>query len=364
MSEPELNKARERIDEIDRQLQKLISDRAREAQKVRDIKSRSGAPNDHYRPAREAEVLRRAIARNQELKGPLSDEVAARLMREIMSACLALESPLTVAFLGPEGTYTHAAVYKHFGHAVASRAAPAIDEIFRDVESGAATYGVVPIENSTEGVVSSTLDQLAHTPLSICGEVWLPVHHHLLSNQKRREDIRKVYAHAQSFAQCRQWLDSKLPKAERIAVASNGLAAQMVRKLKKGAAIAGQAAAELYQLGTLASNIEDDPNNTTRFLVIGRQNPETTGADMTSLVMSAHKDRPGALFELLKPFADANISLSKIESRPSRRAAWDYNFFIDLEGHQDDAVVKPALELVRERAAYFKLLGSYPRSKV
>lgn len=364
MSEPELKKARARIDDLDRQIQQLISDRARVAQGVREIKARSGAPNDHYRPAREAEVLRKAIARNRELKGPLSDEVAARLMREIMSACLALESPLTVAYLGPEGTYTQAAVYKHFGHAVADRASAAIDEIFRDVESGAATYGVVPIENSTEGVVSSTLDLLAGTPLSICGEVWLPVHHHLLSNQKKREDIRTVYAHAQSFAQCRKWLDTKLPKAERIAVASNGLAAQMVKKLKKGAAIAGAAAAEVYSLGTLASNIEDDPNNTTRFLIIGRQNPEDTGRDMTSLVVSAHKDRPGALFELLQPFAESSISLSKIESRPSRRAAWDYNFFIDLEGHQADPKVKAALELVRKRAANFKILGSYPRAAV
>jgi chorismate mutase / prephenate dehydratase len=230
--------------------------------------------------------------------------------------------------------------------------------------SGAATYGVVPIENSTEGVVSSTLDLLASTPLTICGEVWLPVHHHLLSKHKKREQVRKVYAHAQSFAQCRKWLDDKLPDAERIAVASNGLAAQMVRKQGKGAAIAGAAAAELYKLNTLASNIEDDPNNTTRFLVIGRQNPEPTGRDATSLVMSAHKNRSGALFELLEPFSKAGISLTKIESRPSRRAAWDYNFFIDLEGHQADAAVKPALDLVQSRAAYFRILGSYPRAVV
>ncbi|MGQ0587431.1 MAG: prephenate dehydratase [Gammaproteobacteria bacterium] len=363
----DLKKARTRIDELDQQIQKLIAERARVALDIRRIKAAAGdgdgkAGNDHYRPAREAEVLRRAIARNQDLKGPLSDEVMARLMREIMSACLALESPLEVSYLGPEGTYTPAAVYKHFGHQVNARVATAIDEIFRDVESGSATYGVVPIENSTEGVVSSTLDLLAATPLTICGEVWLPVHHHLLTRHKRRGDIRKVYAHAQSFAQCRKWLDDKLPRAERIAVASNGLAAQRVRRSGKGAAIAGQAAAELYRLNTLASNIEDDPNNTTRFLVIGRQNPEPTGRDMTSLVMSAHKNRSGALFELLEPFSDAGISLTKIESRPSRRAAWDYNFFIDLEGHQADAGVKPALELVNSRAAYFRILGSYPRA--
>ena len=356
-----LKKARVQIDALDQKIQQLISERAQVAQGIREIKAAGGGDKDHYRPAREAEVLRRAIERNA---GPLSDEVVARLMREIMSACLALESPLKVSYLGPEGTYTQAAVYKHFGHAVAARAAAAIDEIFRDVESGAATYGVVPIENSTEGVVNSTLDQLGGTPLSICGEVWLPVHHHLLTNHKKLTDIKVLYAHAQSFAQCRKWLDAKCPKAERIAVASNGLAAQMVQKIKKGAAIAGQPAAELYKLGVLASNIEDDPNNTTRFLVIGRQNPEPTGKDMTSLVMSAHKDRAGALFQLMEPFALANVNLTKLESRPSRRAAWDYNFFIDLEGHQDDAKVKPVLEQVRSRAAMFRILGSYPRAVV
>lgn len=366
MKDPELKRARARIDELDRRIQELISGRARIAQEIRFIKTRLGgtaAANDHYRPAREAEVLRLAMTRNQKLKSPLSDQVMARLMREIMSACRALESPLTVGYLGPEGTYTQAAVYKQFGHAVQARAAAAIDEIFRDVESGSAAYGVVPIENSTEGVVSSTLDLLANTPLSICGEIWLPVHHHLLSKQKLAR-VEKVYAHAQSFAQCRKWLDTHLPDAERIAVASNGLAAQRVRKEGKWAAIAGSAAAELYRLNILASNIEDHPDNTTRFLVIGRQNPEPTGQDMTSIVLSAHKDRAGALFQLLEPFAQSHINLTKIESRPSRRAAWDYNFFIDLEGHQDDAPVKKALGVANARAAYFRILGSYPRAVV
>lgn len=365
MSAAELKKARGRIDELDQQLQKLIVERARVALEIRDIKARAApdAPrSDHYRPAREAEVLRAAMAHNRSLKSPIADETMARLMREVMSACLALESPLAVSYLGPEGTYTQAAVYKHFGHQVDARVANAIDEIFRDVESGSALYGVVPIENSTEGVVSSTLDLLASTPLSICGEVWLPVHHHLLSRHKKRADVKKIYAHAQSFAQCRRWLDRELPRAERIPVASNGLAAQMARKLGKGAAIAGAAAAELYGLNTLASNIEDDPNNTTRFLVIGRQEPEPTGRDMTSLVMSAHKNRSGALFDLLEPFKQAGISMTRIESRPSRRAAWDYNFFIDLEGHQADETVRPVLETVRSRAAYCRILGSYPRA--
>jgi chorismate mutase/prephenate dehydratase len=332
-------------------------------ERVRDIKTASGASGDHYRPSREAEVLRRVIARNQENGGPLPDEVMVRLWRELMSACLALESPLAVAYLGPEGTYTQAAVYKHFGHQVAARAVAAIDEIFREVESGVAAYGVVPIENSTEGVVSSTLDLLAATPLTICGEVWLPVHHQLLSRHERLEQVEIVFSHPQSFAQCRRWLDSRLPGVPREPVSSNGAAAKRVAESGQGAAIASAAAGELYGLHVLAANVEDDPNNTTRFLVIGRHNPDSTGADRTSLVCSAPSGgEAGALFRLLEPFASAGINLSKIESRPSRRGVWDYNFFLDLEGHRDDAPVAQALEEVRKRAAFYKILGSYPRA--
>ena len=356
-----LGQARERIDGLDQQIQELIAERARVAQSVREIKLELGDVGDHYRPAREAEVLKRAMQRNRELQSPLDDKVMARIMREIMSACLALETPLAVSYLGPEGTYTQAAVYKHFGHQVAAHAANAIDEIFRDVESGSATYGVVPVENSTEGVVSSTLDLLAHTPLTICGEVLLPVHHHLLSAHENKDDIEVLYSHAQSFAQCRSWLDANLPKARRETVASNGFAAKRVSQEKKGAAIAGAAAGDLYGLNTLAANIEDDPNNTTRFLIIGNQNPEPTGTDRTSLVCSAPQGgEAGALFRLLEPFAANGINLSKIESRPSRRTAWDYNFFVDLQGHQSSAEVTKALKEVQARSAFFKILGSYP----
>ena len=357
--------ARAEIDALDAELQRLISKRARVAEEVREIKVASGATGDHYRPAREAEVLKRAMERNRELGGPLPDEVMARLMREIMSACLALESPLSVAYLGPEGTYTQAAVYKQFGAQVAARALAAIDEIFRDVESGAAAYGVVPIENSTEGVVNSTLDLLATTPLSICGEVWLPVHHQLLSMHEKLSDVKEVFAHPQSLAQCRRWLDAKLPGVPREAVASNGAAAKQVAETGQGAAIASAAAGERYGLHSLATNIEDDPNNTTRFLVIGRQNPEITGADRTSLVCSAPSGgEAGALFRLLEPFAKAGINLSKIESRPSRRGIWDYNFFLDIEGHRNESIVAEALEAVRLRSAFFRILGSYPRAVV
>lgn len=360
-----LAEARAEIDALDAELQGLISRRARVAEAVREIKLASGATGDHYRPAREAEVLKRAMERNRELGGPLPDEVMAKLMREIMSACLALESPLSVAYLGPEGTYTQAAVYKQFGAQVAARAMAAIDEIFRDVESGAAAYGVVPIENSTEGVVNSTLDLLATTPLSICGEVWLPVHHQLLSNHDKLSDVKIVYAHAQSLAQCRRWLDAKLPGVPREPLPSNGAAAKQVAEAGEGAAIASAAAGERYGLRALAANIEDDPNNTTRFLVIGRQQPEVTGADRTSLVCSAPSGgEAGALFRLLEPFAKAGINLSKIESRPSRRGIWDYNFFLDIEGHRAEPAVATALDEVRARAAFFRILGSYPRAVV
>ena len=360
-----LAEARAEIDAFDAELQRLIVLRARVAEEVREIKLASGATGDHYRPAREAEVMKRAMERNRELGGPLPDEVMAKLMREIMSACLALESPLSVAYLGPEGTYTQAAVYKQFGQQVAARALAAIDEIFRDVESGAAAYGVVPIENSTEGVVNSTLDLLATTPLSICGEVWLPVHHQLLTMHEKLADVKVVYAHPQSLAQCRRWLDAKLPRVPREPLPSNGAAAKQVADKGQGAAIASAAAGELYGLHVLATNIEDDPNNTTRFLVIGRQNPESTGADRTSLVCSAPSGgEAGALFRLLEPFAQAGINLSKIESRPSRRGLWDYNFFLDIEGHRADPAVAGALDAVRARAAFFRILGSYPRAVV
>lgn len=358
-----LDGARARIDALDAEIQERIVERARVAQEVRDIKRAEGDLSDHYRPAREAQVLKAAAERNKALGSPLSDAAMSSIMREIMSACLALETPLSVSYLGPEGTYTQSAVYKHFGHQVSTRVAAAIDDIFRDVESGAASYGVVPVENSTEGVVTSTLDLLLSTPLSICGEVLLPVHHHLLSGFDAIERIDVVYAHPQSFAQCRRWLDNQLPNTPREPMPSNGAAARRVSETGRGAAIASAAAGVLYKLNALAANIEDDPNNTTRFLVIGRQQPEPTGADRTSLVCSAPQGgEPGALFSLLEPFAKAGVNLSKIESRPSRRAAWDYNFYLDLDGHQADPTVAQVIDDVRSRAAFFKILGSYPRA--
>ncbi|MDN5939751.1 MAG: chorismate mutase, partial [Salinisphaera sp.] len=298
-----LTAARSRIDRLDEEIQTLIAQRAEVAAEIARIKSDSEGGGDCYRPGREAEVLRAVVQRN---RGPLADATMMRLMREIMSACLALESPLGIAYLGPEGTYTQAAVYKHFGHSVRALPLAAIDEIFREVEAGNADYGVVPVENSSEGVVSHTLDQLASSPLAIVGEVALSVHHHLLSVTVDRTALRRVVAHAQALAQCRKWLDANLPNAIREAVASNGEAARMVRGQEGVAAIAGRAAAELYDLPLLATNIEDEPNNTTRFLVLGNQQVPATGRDMTSILVSVH-NRPGMLHRLLIPAAQAGI---------------------------------------------------------
>ncbi len=351
--------ARGRIDALDGRILALINERAGVAAEIARLKADAGDdPADCYRPAREAEVLRSVLERND---GPLDDPTVARLMREIMSACLALESPLKIAYLGPEGTYTQAAVYKHFGHSVAALPLSAIDEIFREVEAGNADYGVVPVENSTEGVVSHTLDQLVSSPLSICGEVALAVHHHLLSNAREITGVKRIVAHAQSLAQCRKWLDARMPGVVREAVASNGEAARMVAGEDSAAAIAGRAASELYDVPILASNIEDEPNNTTRFLVLGAQDVAATGADRTSILVSI-RNQQGMLHRLLTPVAEAGVDLVRIESRPSRRQAWDYNFFIDIDGHVEDGPVRQVLDAIGGQAAILKILGSYPKA--
>ncbi len=351
-----LQAVRARIDEIDRQLQDLITERARCAREVARLKDVTGDDSEYYRPEREAQILRTVVSRNQ---GPLSDDDLARLFREIMSACLALQRPMKVAYLGPEGTFTQAAVFKHFGHAVTTVPLGAIDEVFREVESCAAHYGVVPIENSTEGAVSHTLDMFMVSTLKICSEVELRIHHNLLSRATDMGGIRRIYAHQMALAQCREWLDGKLPNVERIAVVSNAEAARLAAAEPDSAAIAGEAAAEIYGLRVLVANIEDRPDNTTRFLVIGRQLPAPSGRDKTSLLVSA-ANRPGALFRLLQPLAQHGISLTRIESRPSRQGMWEYVFFMDIEGHAEDEKVSRALAALEREAAMVKILGAYP----
>ena len=359
--EQQLAQIRDRIDEIDRQIQDLLNARARAAQEVARIKQASDGAAVFYRPEREAQVLRMVKERNS---GPLGAETMARLFREIMSECLALELPLKIGFLGPEGTFTQAAALKHFGHAVTTVPMAAISDVFQEVESGSCHYGVVPVENSSEGVVSHTLDMFLNSPLKICGEVTLRIHHNLLGKLGKNEDLgqlKVVYSHQQSLAQCRGWLDRHLPFVDRIAVGSNAEAARRAAEAGDTAAIAGTTAAEIYGLGVLAPNIEDDPGNTTRFLVIGQQAVPPSGDDKTSLLLST-RNEAGGLHRLLEPLAEHGISMTRIESRPSRRGNWDYVFFVDIVGHRDDPEVAGALAALRRQAGMFKELGSYPKA--
>ncbi|QSA95551.1 prephenate dehydratase [Methylococcus sp. EFPC2] len=355
---PTLAELRAQIDALDDQILALVNRRARCAQQVAETKVSDGEVDCFYRPEREAEVLRRIAGQNP---GPLPNEAAVRLFREIMSACLALEKPLRVAFLGPAGTFTQQAAYKHFGHAVQTHPLPAIDEIFRAVESGACQFGVVPVENSTEGVITHTLDSFLRSPLLIAGEVVLRIHHNLMSRDGDIKAIGRVFSHQQSLAQCRNWLDRNLPGVERVAVSSNAEAARLAVETPGSAAIAGEVAAELYGLDILERNIEDEPDNTTRFLIIGRSAVGPSGSDKTSLLVST-RNFPGALHQALEPFARFRISMSKIESRPSRRGTWDYVFFIDVEGHREDADLAEALKALEQSVALVKILGSYPRA--
>ncbi|MFY0665919.1 MAG: prephenate dehydratase [Natronospirillum sp.] len=358
---PELLKLRDEIDGIDAEIQRLISARANCAKRVAEVKleARKSGEEDavFYRPEREAQVLQRVMARND---GPLDNEEMAKLFREIMSACLALEKPLEVAYLGPEGTFTQQAALKHFGQWVNTKPLLAIDEVFRDVEAGAVNYGVVPVENSTEGVVNHTLDTFLNSNLKICGEVELRIHQHLMIGKNtQKKAISRIYSHQQSLAQCRKWLDAHMPHVERIAVNSNAEAAKRVHSEWNAAAIAGEMAAELYDLEIISQKIEDRPDNSTRFLIIGQQYVQRSGQDKTSLIVSM-RNGPGVLFNLLAAFQKYNVDLTRLETRPSPSGNWAYVFFIDFKGHLEDENVQKAMVEVRERAVEVKELGSYP----
>jgi len=353
-----LSELRDKIDAIDEQILQLINQRASCAVDVAKTKIAQGEQGTFYRPDRESLVLRRIMDLNH---GPLSDHTAVRFFRELMSACLALEKPMEIAFLGPEGTFTQQAVFKHFGHAVKTIPATTINEIFSAVECGYCQFGVVPVENSTEGIISHTLDRFLTSPLKICGEVEIRVHQNLMGHAASLTDITEVFSHQQSLAQCRQWLDKHLPHARITAVNSNAEAARLASINKHTAAIAGIVAAEVYNLTIIEKNIEDEPNNTTRFIIIGQQSPSPTGNDKTSLVVSTG-NQPGALHKILEPFAKFGIGMVHIESRPSRQGLWDYVFFIDIEGHSEDKVIAQSLDRVKENVKMFKLLGSYPKA--
>jgi chorismate mutase/prephenate dehydratase len=347
-----LKQCRTQIDRIDDELLKLVNQRAALAQQIGHLKN-----NDTVlRPEREAQILRRIQDNNS---GPLSNESVAQLYIEIMSQCRALEAPLSVAYLGPEGTFTEAAALKRFGSAIQGQPCATIDDVFRAVESGAAHYGVVPAENSTEGAIGRTLDLLLQSPLQVCSEVMLAIHQCLMAKKCDLSAIKTVYSHAQSLGQCQGWLNANLPNVPRIAVSSNAEAARLAAENIHSAAIAGVQAAVHFGLSVCVENIEDDANNTTRFLVLGNQQVAPSGKDKTSLVMSA-ANRPGAVHDLLVPLAKHGVSMSKLESRPARSGLWEYIFFVDIEGHQSDAKVAAALDELKQVAAFVKVLGSYP----
>lgn len=358
---PDLLSVRAQIDGIDHEIQSLIAERALWAHQVGKAKGKLAAAVDYYRPEREAQVLRRVVDRNE---GPLSDEVLVRLFREIMSACLAQQEPLRVGFLGPEGTFSQQAVYKHFGHSAKALPLATVEEVFDEVAAGHADFGVVPVENSGTGTIQSTLDLFLASnqnasPLMICGEVELRVHQYLLSRTGHIEDIERVYSHALSLAQCKSWLRQNLPKVEKHAVVSNAEAARRARNADDAAAIAGENAAHAYGLKVVAGPIEDRADNTTRFLVIGRASFPTSGNDRTSLLVFI-RDQPGALYKILEPLARRSISMNRIESRPAHGKLWQYAFFIDVSGHADESPLKDALAEIDAFAGDVRVLGSYP----
>ena len=362
MTNSRLQDLRHQIDQIDTQLLALFNQRANCAISIAEVK-RAANDNpdeviDFFRPDREAQVIKQIKSLNQ---GPLSDDEAGRLIREVMSACLALEQALKIAYLGPEGTFTHSATLKYFGHSVTTVPMSSIADVFNAVESKHADYGLVPIENSTEGVVSHTLDMFIDSRLKICGEVEIPVHHHLVNQTQDKCQIKHIYAHQQSFAQCRRWLDQNYPGIERIPVSSNAEAAQLARQDAAAAAICGAPAANIFALRICDENIEDLADNSTRFVVIGRQSVNPGDCDKTSLLIST-RNYPGALLDLLRPLADNGISMNKIESRPAPDHKWEYIFFIDIDGHQNGQTVAKALQDLAQKAVQFKILGSYPKA--
>jgi len=351
-----LETVRAEIDQLDEAIQSLISERARLAFRVRASKGDFTHAVDYYRPEREAQVLRKVIERN---KGPLSDAEMVRLFREIMSACLAQQEPLKVAYLGPEGTFTQQAVNRHFGHSVLALSHPSIDGVFEQVQKSEADFGVIPVENSSQGIVSHTLDMFLSSDLHICGEIELRVHQNLLTHARNLNQIERIYSHEQSLSQCKAWIRGHLPKAELIAVGSNAEAARRVRNAPEAAAIAGQSAAEVYGVPVLFSNIEDRPDNTTRFLVVGRHLLAPSGRDKTTLLLAGHEG-PGLLFRLLEPLDKQSVNMTRIESRPSSLGKWEYVFFVDVEGHAQDGKVAAALAELKQISKLCRVLGSYP----
>ena len=352
----DLQNLRLQIDGIDRQILSLLNQRYEVVKKVGEWKHAHNQPV--YVPERERMLLEKLEKLNP---GPMSNDTLRAIYREIMSGSIKIELPLRVAYLGPEATYTHLAARSVFGHSVEYDPRASIKDVFHDVENCRSDYGVVPVENSTEGVVNHTLDILIDSPVYICSEVNMDIRHCLLSSSSK-DDLRVIYSHAQSLEQCRNWLDLHLPGVERVPVVSNARACQLARQEPGAGAVAGSLAAEVYGLNILEKDIQDNPGNMTRFFVMGRQEPAPTGNDKTSIVFSI-KDKVGGLQECLHCFSEAGVSMSMIESRPLKKRNWEYIFFVDLAGHKEDAPVKSALEKLENMCLFFKILGSYPRAR-
>jgi chorismate mutase/prephenate dehydratase len=349
-----LKPLREQIDAIDAQILELLSRRGRVAQEVGHVKAETNAPV--FRPEREAQVLRGVAERNP---GPLKNQDVQTIFREIMSSCRALEKRVTVAFLGPTGTFSEQAVFQQFGSAVEGLPCVSIDEVFRATEAGTADYGVVPVENSSEGAINRTLDLMLATTTIISGEVSIPVHHSLMTKTGSMDGVKVVCAHSQALAQCQVWLNLHHPGIERRAVASNAEAAVLASQDPTIAAIASEMAGEQYKLGVVQAHIQDDPHNRTRFLIIGSQATGPSGKDRTSIVLAV-PNKAGAVYSLLAPLAKHGVSMTRFESRPARIGTWEYYFYVDVEGHIAEPAVGRALEELKDNAAFFKVLGSYP----
>lgn len=352
----DLSALRVRIDDLDEQILGLLNQRAQCAEEVAHVKLAEDPNAKFYRPEREAWILNRM----QELNtGPLRNEQITQIYREIIASCLGLEESLCIAYLGPEGSFTQEATLKHFGGAVATSPVASIGQVFREVETKRARYGVVPIENSTEGVVTHTLDMFMQSDLRICGEISLRIQQNLMGKTADLAAIKRVYSHQQSLAQCRDWLSQHLPHAEQIAVNSNSEASRRCAEDAESLAIGPKQAATIYGLEIVQASIEDSVSNTTRFLVIGDQVVGASARDKTSLLVST-PNRPGSLFDILKPLAANGVDMTRIESRPARNTNWDYMFFLDVQGHEQDTSVATALELLRKDVDLVRVLGSYP----
>ncbi|MGI9317240.1 MAG: prephenate dehydratase [bacterium] len=356
-SDRNLQVQRDQIDSIDAKILELMNLRISAAKKIAAIKSELEQPAI-YRPEREAQVLRSLKQLNH---GDLLDSDIESLFREIMSITRGSEAGLCAALLGPPGTFTEAAALQHFGSKIRLAYYPTIDEICKAAETGQTDFAVVPIENSTEGGVNATLDRLTSTPLQICGEIYLKIHHNLLSKAESLEAIQRVVSHTQALGQCRNWLNRNLPQAELVPCNSNAEGARQAAQDNSVAGIAASSAAEKFGLDIMVANIEDEPGNTTRFLVLSDRETPPSGNDKTSMLVSG-RNRPGALFHLLKPLVDGNLDMTKIESRPSRSGLWEYVFFVDVRGHSEDPKLEDALKKIKAEAGLFKLLGSYPAS--